>query len=65
MSVKTPIGGDVYLNKRRLQQAFLQSRFYLLLRGIFHALQVPECARKSLGTLPEAIYDMISHGFAL
>ena len=48
-------------NKHHIQQAFLQSRFYLLLRGIFHALRVPKCAQESLGTLPEAIYDMISY----
>ena len=53
------------INKRRLQQVFSQSSFCLLLRGIFCALRDPECARESLGTLPEAIYDMISREFAL
>ena len=60
-----PTRGGVYLNKHRLQQAFLQSRFCLLLRGIFCALQVPVRAQVSLGTLSKAIYDMISRGFAL
>ena len=51
-------------NKRRLQQAFLQSRFCLVLWCVFLALRVPVHARVSLGTLPEAIYDMISREFA-
>ena len=51
-------------NKRHLQQAFLQNSLCLSLRGFFLALRVPLRARVSLGTLPEAIYDMINREFA-
>ena len=64
LSVLNAYGGQHLFSKHCLQQAFLQIVFYLALRGVFLALRVPACAQESLGTLPMAIYDMTSRGFA-
>ena len=62
---KNAYGRRRLFNKRHLQQAFLQNSLCLSLRVFFLALRVPLRAQVSIGTLPEAIYDMINHGLAL